>query len=110
MTADSPIIENSDEDKIDGLRSANKTHEERKEQNIRVVNKTKKAHELEQAFKEFAGHKMLVTIQGPPDPDSIACAMAHKFIGQNFGVDVQIIYFDTISHPENRAPGKSVGS
>lgn len=68
----------------------------------------KKIQDLEDAFREYSGHKMLVIIKGPPDPDSIASAWAHSFIAQNFGIETQIVYFDPISHPENRALVKAV--
>ena len=70
--------------------------------------KRKKIQELETAMEEYSGHKMLIVIKGPPDPDSIACAWAHSFIANNFGIETQIIYFDPISHPENRALVKAL--
>ncbi len=68
----------------------------------------KKVQELEEAMAEYSGQKMLLVIKGPPDPDSIASAWAHSFIAQNFGIETQIIYFDPISHPENRALVKAL--
>lgn len=68
----------------------------------------KKLEELEKAFQGFSGRKMLIVIKGPPDPDSIASAWAHRFIAHHFGVESQIIYFDPISHPENRALVKAL--
>ena len=73
------------------------------------TNRRKKVEELEKLFEEFSGHKMLIAIKGPPDPDCIASAWTHQFIAHNFGVEVQIVYFDPISHPENRALVKALG-
>jgi nanoRNase/pAp phosphatase (c-di-AMP/oligoRNAs hydrolase) len=72
------------------------------------LSRRKKVQELEKAFGECVGHKMLVVIKGPPDPDSIASAWTHKFIAHRWGIDSQILYFDPISHPENRALVKSL--
>lgn len=79
-----------------------------KERDIHSLRK-KKAYELEEAFRKFAGQKMLVFIKGHPDPDSIASAWAHRFIGSNLGVEVNIVYFDPVSHAENRALVKTLG-
>jgi nanoRNase/pAp phosphatase (c-di-AMP/oligoRNAs hydrolase) len=73
------------------------------------VVRRKKVEEMEKLFQEFSGHKMLIVVKGPPDPDSIACAWAHQSIAHHFGVEGQIIYFDPISHPENRALVKALG-
>lgn len=76
--------------------------EERREEAI-YASRRKKIQELEAALEEYSGHKMLIVIKGPPDPDSIASAWAHSFIARNFSIETQILYFDPISHPENRA-------
>ena len=76
--------------------------EERRERDIHAIRR-KKVQELEAVFAEFTDHKMLLVIKGPPDPDSIASALGHRFIAQHFGIETQIVYFEPISHPENRA-------
>ncbi|NUM34575.1 MAG: bifunctional oligoribonuclease/PAP phosphatase NrnA [Candidatus Brocadiae bacterium] len=81
--------------------------EERRERN-NIAQQRKKIQELENALEEYSGHKMLVVIKGPPDPDSIASAWAHCFIAQNYGIETQILYFDPISHAENRALVKAL--
>ncbi len=98
------LLEEEEEEAVKENDPAAREREERdrEERDVRLKTK-KKVVELESAFKEFSGHKMLITINGPPDPDSIASALTHKYIAQNFGVDVQIMFFDPISHAENRA-------
>lgn len=73
-----------------------------------IMLKKKKVQELEKCFKEYTGHKMLVVIKGPPDPDSIASAWAHCFIAQYFGIETQILHFMPISHSENKALVKAL--
>ncbi len=54
----------------------------------------------------LAGHRAerhIVAIRGYPDPDSIGSAMAHVYIAAGFGIECAILYFDDISHHENRA-------
>jgi nanoRNase/pAp phosphatase (c-di-AMP/oligoRNAs hydrolase) len=55
------------------------------------------------------GQKLVLAIRGFPDPDSIACAMAMNHIASHHGVDSLILYFDEISHEENRALVKKLG-
>ncbi|MEE2961528.1 MAG: DHH family phosphoesterase [Myxococcota bacterium] len=49
------------------------------------------------------GEKHAVAIRGYPDPDSIGSAMAHAYISEEFDIECIILYFDDISHQENRA-------
>lgn len=49
------------------------------------------------------GERHVVVIRGYPDPDSIAAAMAHSFLCQIHEIEATILYFDDISHQENRA-------
>ncbi|KAK1548381.1 hypothetical protein Q3G72_000471 [Acer saccharum] len=58
---------------------------------------------LRQILASHAGERHLVAIRGYPDPDSIASAMAHAFLSQQFDIEPTILYFDDISHQENRA-------
>ena len=54
-------------------------------------------------LKQYSGQKHIIAIRGFPDPDSIGSAMAHAFIAQNYDIETIILYFDDISHQENRA-------
>ncbi|MCB9536294.1 MAG: bifunctional oligoribonuclease/PAP phosphatase NrnA [Myxococcales bacterium] len=54
------------------------------------------------------GSKLLIIIKGHPDPDSIASAIAQRHFAQEFEMECSIVYFDQISHPENRALVKSL--
>lgn len=49
------------------------------------------------------GEKHLIAIRGYPDPDSIGSAMAHAYVAQHYDIQSTILYFDDISHHENRA-------
>lgn len=58
---------------------------------------------LGDVLKDRSGERHIIAIRGFPDPDSIGSAMAHAFISQNFDIETIILYFDDISHQENRA-------
>ena len=58
---------------------------------------------LAQVLRAHAGQRHVIAIRGYPDPDSIASAMAHAYISQQFDIEPTILYFDDISHQENRA-------
>lgn len=64
---------------------------------------SRKAQELAQVLSEYKGSKILIVIQGSPDPDSIASAWALRHIASGLDVESKIIYFRPVSHPENRA-------
>ena len=49
------------------------------------------------------GSNVCITIIGHPDPDSIASAMALKRLFRNFDIKSTMLFFDRVSHPENRA-------
>lgn len=61
-----------------------------------------------QALESARGSHQLIVIKGHPDPDSIASALAHRYISRHFEIDSTILYFDEISHPENRALVKAL--
>ncbi len=64
---------------------------------------TRKVNQLCDVLREYRGQRILVAIQGSPDPDSIASAWALRRIAAGFEVETKIVYFHPISHPENRA-------
>ncbi len=49
------------------------------------------------------GASVLIVIKGHPDPDSIGSAVAQQHCFKQFDIQSSIVYFDEISHPENRA-------
>jgi nanoRNase/pAp phosphatase (c-di-AMP/oligoRNAs hydrolase) len=64
---------------------------------------------LVQVLERRRGQKLILAIRGFPDPDSIASAMAMRHIASHHGVDSVILYFEEISHEENRALVKKLG-
>jgi len=58
---------------------------------------------LDEVLKKYTGKKHIIAIRGFPDPDSIGSAMAHAFLSQTYDIETIILYFDDISHQENRA-------
>jgi nanoRNase/pAp phosphatase (c-di-AMP/oligoRNAs hydrolase) len=58
---------------------------------------------LRQVLEAHRGERHVVAIRGYPDPDSIASAMAHAHICTHFDIEPTVLYFDDISHQENRA-------
>jgi len=63
----------------------------------------KKSEALFAALELARGKKLLICIKGYPDPDNIASALALSWLAHNQDVHTKIIYFDDISHHENRA-------
>jgi nanoRNase/pAp phosphatase (c-di-AMP/oligoRNAs hydrolase) len=49
------------------------------------------------------GSNVLIVIKGHPDPDSIGSAVAQQHCFKRFDIQSTTLYFDEISHPENRA-------
>ena len=49
------------------------------------------------------GAHVLIVIKGHPDPDSIGSAVAQQHCFNRFDITSTVLYFDEISHPENRA-------
>ncbi|MEE2644861.1 MAG: DHH family phosphoesterase [Myxococcota bacterium] len=54
-------------------------------------------------LEEARGSQALIIIKGHPDPDSIASALAQQHFCRAFEIKTSMVYFDEISHPENRA-------
>ncbi len=67
-----------------------------------------KLDQLLSTLEEARGSRLLIVIKGHPDPDSIASAIAQRALARAFDISSTIIYFDEISHPENRALVKSL--
>jgi nanoRNase/pAp phosphatase (c-di-AMP/oligoRNAs hydrolase) len=74
------------------------------QQNTLAVRELKsKALLFRETLNEHRGEKHVIAIRGYPDPDSIASAMAHSSLCESFDIETTILYFDDISHQENRA-------
>lgn len=56
-----------------------------------------------ETLKSAEGHRLLICIKGYPDPDNIGSSLALQWLANNFNVKATIVYFDEISHHENRA-------
>lgn len=58
---------------------------------------------LKATLEARRGQRHAIAIRGYPDPDSIGSALAHAFICRQFDIEPVVLYFDDISHQENRA-------
>src|SRR5438034_9094592 len=82
-----------------------------KEQSLRVVERVSPtAEEGTERWEEFrnvlachSGERILVVLVGYPDPDSIASALAHRLLAQQFDIDTTLLCFHEVSHQENHA-------
>ncbi|RYF10282.1 MAG: bifunctional oligoribonuclease/PAP phosphatase NrnA, partial [Deltaproteobacteria bacterium] len=54
-------------------------------------------------LQKHRGERHVIAIRGYPDPDSIGSAIAHAYVCLQFDIEPTILYFDDISHQENRA-------
>lgn len=64
--------------------------------------------ELLESLESARGSNLLIVIKGHPDPDSIGSAIAQRHLARAFDIECTILFFDEISHPENRALVKSL--
>lgn len=62
-----------------------------------------KSDALWRTLEMARGKRLLICIKGYPDPDNIASSLALSWLAHNYDVLTKIIYFDDISHHENRA-------
>lgn len=62
-----------------------------------------KAVELFRTLENARGKKLLICIKGYPDPDNIGSSLALQWLASNFDISSTVVYFDEISHHENRA-------
>ncbi|RMG12032.1 MAG: bifunctional oligoribonuclease/PAP phosphatase NrnA [Deltaproteobacteria bacterium] len=62
-----------------------------------------RVEELETVLEAVRGQRILIAIKGYPDPDSIGSALAHQYLCRGHGVEADIVHFEDLSHPENRA-------
>ena len=69
-----------------------------------------RARAFAEALAVARGKHVLIALRGHPDPDGIACAIAHAHIAQRLGVaQTTIGYCQEVSHRENRALVKLLG-
>src|SRR3989338_4310869 len=62
-----------------------------------------KSDALFRTLEMARGKRLLICIKGYPDPDNIASSLALSWLAHNCDITTKIIYFDDISHHENRA-------
>jgi nanoRNase/pAp phosphatase (c-di-AMP/oligoRNAs hydrolase) len=62
-----------------------------------------KWEEFHNVLARHSGERILAVLVGYPDPDSIASALAHRFLAQQFDIDTTLLCFHEVSHQENRA-------
>jgi nanoRNase/pAp phosphatase (c-di-AMP/oligoRNAs hydrolase) len=62
-----------------------------------------KVAEIFQTLEHARGKRLLICIKGFPDPDNIGSALALKWMAANYDIKSTILYFEQISHQENRA-------
>ena len=61
------------------------------------------ADEFFATLEKARGKKLLICIRGYPDPDNIASGIALEWLARLHDISTKIVYFDDISHHENRA-------
>ncbi len=62
-----------------------------------------KSEALFRVLEQARGKRLLICIKGYPDPDNIASSLALSWLAHGHDIFTKIIYFDDISHHENRA-------
>lgn len=62
-----------------------------------------RSDELFRTLERAKNKKLLICLRGYPDPDNIASSLALEWLAQHYGITTKIVYFDDISHYENRA-------
>lgn len=63
----------------------------------------KKAQEFFNTLEKARGSSLLICIKGYPDPDNIGSSLALQWLASNYDIAAKIVYFEEISHYENRA-------
>lgn len=67
------------------------------------------AQDLADLLEIHRGERHAIVLQSYPDPDAIACAVAHQLISANFDITCEILYKGKISHPQNLAMVQLLG-
>jgi nanoRNase/pAp phosphatase (c-di-AMP/oligoRNAs hydrolase) len=68
-----------------------------------LISGKEKATEFFKTLEKAADSKLLICVKGFPDPDNISSSLALEWLAQQYNISVKIVYFDDISHHENRA-------
>ncbi len=78
---------------------------EEKNQSLSLENNSQPhiADKLFGVLDKSRGKKLLICIKGYPDPDNIASSLALEWMAKKHEMETKIIYFEDISHHENRA-------
>ncbi|MGA1875513.1 MAG: DHH family phosphoesterase [bacterium] len=63
----------------------------------------RKIAELHEKMLPYQAQKIIITLRGAPDPDSISSALAHQSILSSWGIESTILHVEEVSHQENRA-------
>ncbi|MBI2601997.1 MAG: DHH family phosphoesterase [Deltaproteobacteria bacterium] len=69
----------------------------------KTVESSSKSESIHTVLESAGGKNLLICLKGYPDPDNIACALALDWLAKSYKLNTKIIYFDDISHHENRA-------
>ena len=69
-----------------------------------------KWEEFHNVLARHSGERILAVLVGFPDHDSIASALAHRFLAQQFDIDTTLLCFHEVSHQENRALVKQLAT
>jgi len=59
--------------------------------------------ELAAALEKHRGERMLILLNGYPDPDSIASGLALELLSRSYDIECTLLSFFEVSHQENRA-------
>lgn len=59
--------------------------------------------DLSAALERHRGEKLLVLLNGYPDPDNIGAGLALQFLAETFEIETTLLSFHEVSHQENRA-------
>ncbi|MDX1599990.1 MAG: bifunctional oligoribonuclease/PAP phosphatase NrnA [Anaerolineales bacterium] len=62
-----------------------------------------RADALADLLAEHGGERHAVILQEYPDPDAISSALAHRLLGKEHGIEVDLIHGGRVSHQENLA-------
>lgn len=62
-----------------------------------------RAEDLADLLARHAGERHAVVLQEYPDPDAISSALAHRLLGEEHGIEVDLVHGGRVSHQENLA-------